>query len=94
MPDEQPVYFDPSLPISESLATLPADFKAFLRAAFSVIAKVVASGKISELVTRVSSEGADGRTSISAARAFAAQAGIDVDEAGRLFTAATFSAVG
>jgi hypothetical protein len=93
MPEDEQFYFDPSLPISESFASVPAEFKAFLRAAFSSLAKVVAAGKISELVEQLSSDGTDGRTiSRATSVTFAAQAGIDLEQALRLFSAATFSA--
>jgi hypothetical protein len=92
MPDEQSINFDPTLPVAEAFASVPADFKAFLKSSFSVLSKVVEAGKLAELVTQISSQGADGRVALSEAKGFALQAGIETTEAHRLFSAVTFLA--
>lgn len=90
MPENDQFFFDPSQPVSDSFAAVPADFKAFLKSSFSILAKLVAAGKISELVSQISS---DARAiSRGAAKTFATAAGIEVDEARRIFAAATFAA--
>lgn len=93
MPDkEQSIYLDPSLPISESFATLPADFKTFLRGAFALLAALVATGKTPELVAQVSSDEGEPWSTLSrsAANAIASQLGIEEDRVGRVFSAAMF----
>jgi len=89
----QPLYIDPSLPVSEAFNELPPGFKIFLKNGFSILTKAVKAGKTTEFVKTVIENGitAGTPTSRSAAVEIAKQLSVKVDDVHKLLAAVAFS---
>jgi len=91
MPEEAPLYINPSLPIREAFSSLPAGFKNFLKSGFAIVAALTEKGKTADVLNVVLDEDSSGAgLSRTAGKEISTNLGINADDVPELIATVTF----